>query len=293
VISGILPIDKPAGWTSHDVVARVRRVAGQKAVGHAGTLDPLATGLLIVLLGDATRLSRYVMEGAKRYLACVVLGATTNTDDAEGTLTSCTSIDGLTLEAIRAEIALYVGEVDQIPPMYAAVRKNGVKLYTLARQGLEVEREPRRVRIDRVDVLRWEPPRLFLTVDCGSGTYIRSLARDIGAGLRVGGYLHALRRSRSADFSLADAVDLHALTDAGTVQAALVPSDLALLDWPAMAIDGDAVEAVRNGRAIPAPDARHATLRVYDGNGALLALCRVEDGVARPFRVMGGAQTRR
>jgi tRNA pseudouridine55 synthase len=293
VISGILPVDKPAGWTSHDVVARIRRVAQQKAVGHAGTLDPLATGVLVILLGAATKLSQYAMEGGKRYLACVVLGATTTTDDAEGALTSYSSLGVLTLDAIRAEVSRHVGAIEQIPPMYAAVRKNGIKLYALARQGIEIEREPRRVRIDRIDVLRWDPPRLWLTVDCGSGTYIRSLARDIGAGLGVGGYLHALRRTRSGAFTLADAVLPDALTNPGSVRAALVPSDLALLDWPAIAVTGNDLIAVSSGRALSVPDARQATLRVYDGNGVLVALCRVEEGVARPFRVMGGAETGR
>jgi tRNA pseudouridine55 synthase len=289
VISGILPVDKPVGLTSHDVVARVRRAAGQKAVGHAGTLDPLATGLLLILLGDATKLSQYVMAGTKTYIACIVLGATTNTDDAEGAIACRAPLGGLSVTEIEAEIGRNIGEIDQVPPMYAAVRKDGVKLYTLARQGLEVEREPRRVRIDRIDLMGWAPPRLMVRVHCGTGTYIRSLARDIGAGLGVGGYLHALRRTRSGAFTAESAAQLDQLTDPDRVRASLQPADLALAGWPALVLDGETLRVLRQGQAITVADAPHGNLRVYGVDGSLHALCRVEKGLARPFRVLGGA----
>lgn len=288
MISGILPVDKPAGWTSHDVVARVRRLAGQKAVGHAGTLDPLATGVLLVALGNATKLTSYLMESSKTYLACVVLGATTVTDDAEAPLERSAPIGHIAREDIDRCLATFVGEFDQFPPRYAAVRHGGQKLYQLARKGVEVQPEPRPVHIERIELLWWRPPRLMVRVTCGSGTYIRSLARDIGVRLDVGGYLHALRRTVSGSFTLSDCVPLGALQSRDDVLAALAPADRALLGWPAAVLERADVERVQHGMTIPFDIATQGNLRVYDATGSLIALASTARGVLRPFRVFGG-----
>jgi tRNA pseudouridine55 synthase len=288
VISGILPVDKPAGWTSHDVVARIRRLAGQKAVGHAGTLDPLATGVLLVALGNATKLSSYLMESSKAYLACVVLGATTVTDDAEAPLERSASIAHISRADIDRCLATFVGDLDQVPPRYAAVRHGGQKLYQLARKGVEVQPEPRRIHIERIDPLSWRPPRLTVRVTCGAGTYIRSLARDIGARLGVGGYLHALRRTASGSFSVDGCVPLHALQSRDDVLTALAPPDRALLGWPAAVLDDADVERVQHGMALSFDVAAQGNLRVYDAEGRLMALAGTAGGVLRPFRVFGG-----
>jgi tRNA pseudouridine55 synthase len=288
VISGILPIDKPAGWTSHDVVALVRRIAGQKAVGHAGTLDPLATGVLLIVLGEATRLSPYLMDTQKTYLACVVLGTSTTTDDAEGVILSTASLFNVTREDIERVASTFVGELDQIPPKYAAVRQGGQKLYQLARKGVEVDAPARRVTVHELTILAWNSPRLWLRVRCGSGTYIRALARDIGAVLGTGGYLHALRRTGSGSFSVGSCVGLEQLQQREDVLPWLRPSDTALLSWPALVGSDQDVARVRHGQSLYDHQAPDGNLRVYDSGGGLVALCAVERGAVRPFRVFAG-----
>ena len=295
MIDGILPIDKPIGWTSHDVVARVRRIAGQKHVGHAGTLDPLASGLLLLVLGTATRLSSYLMASAKTYCAEVVLGATTRTDDAEGPLQSETRVS-LDRDTVERVVQGFCGEIDQVPPLYAAVRHHGQKLYVLARKGETVRPEPRRVQIDRIDILRWSPPRLRLRIVCGSGTYIRALARDIGSALGTGGYLHALRRVESGAFRVDTAAVLEGLDRDRLVQC-VQPADLAVTGLPAVVLDqvrarrlvqGNGVPMAEDGewrdRAMGSPS-DDRVVRVYDMDGGLLALAAVHDGVLRPRRV--------
>jgi len=240
LISGILPVDKPVGWTSHDVVGRLRRVAAQKAVGHAGTLDPLATGLLVVLLGSATRLSSYLMDTSKTYRAEVVLGGTTATDDAEAPPENPMDVQGISRRHIELSMARFVGDIEQIPPMYAAIRHKGEKLYELARRGETVERVPRQVQIERIRLDCWEPPIATIEVICGSGTYIRSLARDIGGDLGVCGYLRSLCRTPSGTFGPEDAVSLETLRDLAQVTAAVFPLDRAVQHLPAVALDAAA-----------------------------------------------------
>jgi tRNA pseudouridine55 synthase len=288
--SGILPVDKPAGWTSHDVVARVRRLAGQREVGHAGTLDPLATGVLLLVLGKATRLSSYLMESRKVYCAEVVLGVTTVTDDAEAPIERQRPLPPLVRDDIEGCLHTFIGMISQAPPRYAAVRHGGQKLYKLARQGVAVAPEPRQVAIHTIDLEDWSPPRLRLRITCGSGTYIRSLARDIGAALEVGGYLHALRRTVSGSFTLADCRgldDLHGLED---VRRSLKPLDWALLGWPAAVLGSREVDLVLTGKPAHCSGATRGNVRLYDISGRLVALARVEGGVARPFRVFDGGR---
>ncbi|NDJ61826.1 MAG: tRNA pseudouridine(55) synthase TruB, partial [Chloroflexi bacterium] len=197
---GFLNIDKPLGWTSHDVVAKLRRGLQIKKIGHAGTLDPLATGVLVICLGAATRLSEYVMDTTKRYRAVVHLGVTTDTYDAEGEITAQRPSDHLSEADVRDALGAFVGALEQVPPMYSAIKQGGRKLYDLARAGEVVERPPRPVHIHALEVVAWQPPQVTLDVTCSPGTYIRSLAYDLGAALGVGAHLAGLMRTASGSF---------------------------------------------------------------------------------------------
>lgn len=284
MIDGILPIDKPRGWTSHDVVARVRRLAGQRQVGHAGTLDPLASGLLLVVLGGATRLSAALMAAPKTYLAEVVLGVTTVTDDAEAPIHGQRPIEGVTQATIEAALARFHGEIEQQPPAYAAVKRNGSPLYRLARRGEAVEAAPRRVCVSALALERWAPPRARLRIECGAGTYIRAIARDLGVTLGVGGYLHALRRIQSGAIDVTSAWSLETLERQG-IRGAVLPPDWAVATWPAVVVDVETAAAARHGRAFPVPRMAPRAVRVYSARGALVALARVERGMAHPYHV--------
>lgn len=288
MIDGILPIDKPMGWTSHDIVARLRRIAGQRAVGHAGTLDPLATGALILVLGAATRLSSYLMNAPKVYCAEIVLGATTVTDDAEAPLSCLTDVSDISEADIQSVLARFVGTIDQVPPAYAAIKRGGQKLYQLARKGIEVEPVPRRVTITAIEIITWDTPRLRLRIGCESGTYIRSLARDIGAVLGVGGYLHALRRISSGSFTAEALVSLTDLIDASSVAAAVFPLDRAVLDLPAVVLDADDLRRVRHGGAVALGVPASGTVRLYGPSGTLVALAECRERTVHPIRVFEG-----
>lgn len=287
MLDGILPIDKPQGWTSHDVVARVRRLAGQRQVGHAGTLDPLATGLLILVLGSATRLSSYLMEASKTYCAEVVLGTRTNTDDAEGVIVGQGDASGVSREDVEGVLSRFVGEISQVPPAYAAVKHKGQRLYTLARKGIEVEPEPRSVTIHHLQVLAFAPPRVRLVVECGSGTYIRSLARDLGGSLGTGAYLHALRRVRSGAFGIDDTCTLTRLAEDG-VQSHLRRPDLAVHNLPATVVQGEDVRKVLHGGPAPLTELTTSHIRLYDEAGRLLALGAPHRDIVKPFLVFPG-----
>lgn len=291
VLSGILPVNKPSGWTSHDVVARLRRVAGQRAVGHAGTLDPLATGVLLLVMGRATRLSSYLMESEKVYRAQIVLGATTVTDDAEAPPLDQADISALTLPAISAAVTAHTGDLLQVPPRYAAIKRGGEKLYALARKGIAVEVPPRPVTISRIDIDAWEPPILSATVTCSPGTYIRSLARDIGASLGVGGYLHALCRLRSGSFSLDDCVLLDHLQTRADVSAALYPPDRAVLTLPALYLSAPQVGLIATGRPVRVGPGLAGPVRLYGPDDTFVALGEAVDGGVRPKLVFTSGRT--
>jgi tRNA pseudouridine55 synthase len=304
---GFLNIDKPAGPTSHDVVARVRRLSRQKRVGHAGTLDPAATGVLVVALGAATRLIEYVQDAtAKRYRAVVRLGVTTTTDDAEGQITRTAPVPSLDPSELEAALAPFRGPIMQTPPMYSALHHQGRRLHELAREGVTVERAARPVTIERLDLLSWSPPLLTLDIVCGKGTYIRALARDLGEALGCGAHLQALRRTAVGAFVIADAVPLDALVpdqeDGGhaspgipgplapgpsqvTVSAALLPPECAVADWPALDLSAAEAQQIRNGQAIAraGPDAPRA--RAHGPDGALLALLARDGERWKPEKV--------
>jgi tRNA pseudouridine55 synthase len=290
VISGILPVDKPVGWTSHDVVAKVRRIAGQKQVGHAGTLDPLATGVLLVVMGDATRLSSFLMESAKVYCAEVVLGIRTVTDDAEAPILEQRDVSKLNRPQVEAALSAFIGNLDQVPPAYAAVRHGGEKLYTLARKGITVQPEPRQVVVHSIDLVSWDSPRARLRVQCGSGTYVRSLARDIGIKLGVGGYLHALRRTYNGGFGVDQCITMASLSQANSLGSYVQPPDRAVLHLPAVLLTEAQVGDVRMGRQVLLGASAAGTVRLYGPSGILVGLGAVDGESVKPLRVFGGAE---
>ena len=225
-LDGVLLIDKPTEHTSHDVVARVRGILKMKRVGHAGTLDPMATGLLVVLLGKATKLSQFLMSVDKCYSGSVTLGKITNTQDAEGEVMETRPVPDFSEEQIRAALRGMVGDQYQIPPMFSAIKIKGQPLYKAARAGEEIEREPRFIRVKRFDLTRWAAPdTLDFIVDCTKGTYVRTLAHDLGQKLGCGAHLSALRRISSGQLNVSRTVTLDALQKMAPaeVQAALIP----------------------------------------------------------------------
>jgi tRNA pseudouridine55 synthase len=279
MMHGFLNIDKPAGPTSHDVVARVRRLAQQKRIGHAGTLDPAATGVLVVALGAATRLIEYVQDATtKRYRAVVRLGVTTTTDDAEGEVIDTALIPPLDLAALEAVLAQFRGPILQVPPMYSALHHEGRRLHELAREGVVVERSPRPVTIERLTPLAWEAPLLTLDIICSKGTYIRALARDLGAALDCGAHLQELRRTAVGTFLVEDATPLAALeADPSIVMSCLLPPERAVADWPALDLDTTEARQVRNGLAIVRAGLEGQRARAHGPDGRLLALL-IRDG---------------
>jgi tRNA pseudouridine55 synthase len=257
VVSGVLVVDKPVGLTSHDVVQIIRRGTGIRRAGHTGTLDPRASGVLVVLIGPAVRLSEFVSAADKRYQATLRLGTSTDTYDAEGRITRSTPVDNISEEQFVDILQNYIGEIEQVPPPYSAVKVKGRKAYEHARQGEQVDLKPRKIHVYNLDVLEWAPPEAVLDVYCSSGTYVRSLANDLGNDVGTGAYLIGLRRTKSGRFTLRDAVPLRQLQDAflaGEWYRYLIPAAEALGDWPGIELDSDLVEKVRHGHRIPADE---------------------------------------
>ncbi len=248
---GFLNIDKPLGMTSHDVVAKVRRKLGIKKIGHAGTLDPLASGVLILCVGAATRLSEYVMDSTKRYRARVRLGVVTTTYDAEGAVTRERDATHITRADVEQALLPFLGAIDQVPPMFSAIKQGGVKLYDLARAGKTVEREPRAVRIDVLTVTEWQEPEFTLEVTCSAGTYIRSLAFDLGEALGVGAHLAGLARVASGRFALEQAVTLADFLAAENPQMYLIQPRSDLLGMLPLTLNAEMENDVKHGRMLP------------------------------------------
>jgi tRNA pseudouridine55 synthase len=278
-ISGILVVDKPTGMTSHDVVQAIRNGTGIKRAGHTGTLDPRASGVLVILIGPAVRLSEYVSASDKRYQAIVSLGSTTDTFDADGRVTDNKPV---TVTETQFEEALkkFVGKIEQTPPPYSAVKVQGRRAYDMARQGEEFELAPRIIDVYHLEVLEWAPPEVVIDVHCSSGTYVRSLANDLGTVLGCGAHLTGLRRTKSGRFSLRDATPLRKLQEAfmaGNWYQYLIPAAEALGDWPALELDPDQVEAIRHGHRISAePDAK-GMVRGVSMQGELIALLGIDE----------------
>jgi len=290
VVSGVLVIDKPIGLTSHDVVQIIRRGTGIRRAGHTGTLDPRASGVLVVLIGPAVRLSEYVSASDKRYQATIRLGSSTDTYDAEGRITQRASVDHLTEDQFFDILQTFVGEIEQVPPPYSAVKVKGRKAYEMAREGEEVDLAPRKIQVYSLDILEWAPPEVVIDVYCSSGTYVRSLANDLGKALGTGAHLIGLRRTKSGRFTLRDAVPLRRLKeafDAGDWYTNLIPAADALGDWPVVELDADQVELVRHGHRVPAEAEAQGWARGISQQGDLVALleCDLESNEWQPRKV--------
>ena len=280
VVSGVLVVDKPVGLTSHDVVQIIRRGTGIRRAGHTGTLDPRASGVLVVLVGPAVRLSEYVSASDKRYQATIRLGSATDTYDAEGTVTQSSPVGDISEEQFDEILQQFVGEMEQVPPPYSAIKVKGRKAYDMARQGEEVDLEPRVIQVYSLEVLEWAPPEAVIDVYCSSGTYVRSLANDLGKALGTGAHLVGLRRTKSGRFTLRDAVPLRRLQeafDAGNWYRFLIPAAEALADWPMVELDADQMELVRHGHRVPADEGQKGWARGVSQQGDLVALMEVDE----------------
>jgi tRNA pseudouridine55 synthase len=280
VVSGVLVVDKPVGLTSHDVVQIVRRGTGIRRAGHTGTLDPRASGVLVILIGPAVRLSEYVSASDKRYQATIRLGSTTDTYDSEGTITSSSEVGDIDEEEFDEILQKFVGEMEQVPPPYSAVKVKGRKAYEMARKGEEVELEPRTINVYSLEVLEWAPPEAVIDVYCSSGTYVRSLAHDLGKELGTGAHLVGLRRTKSGRFTLRDAVPLRRLQEAfdqGDWYKYLIPAAEALSDWPMVELDPDEVELVRHGHRVKAAEDDVGWARGVSQQGDLVALLEADE----------------
>ena len=292
--SGFLNVDKPLHYTSHDIVALVRRryreLTGAKKVGHAGTLDPLASGVLIVCLGKATRLSEYIMPGRKSYRARITLGQTSSTYDSGGEIQdSRVDTDGVTLADIENAVASFIGDTRQVPPMYSAIKVKGRKLYELARDGQSIEREPRPVRIDSINILQWNDPLLELDVICGAGTYIRSLAHDLGQALGVGAYLSGLQRRSSGQFRLGDSVALDTLLNETDWWRRIIPPHAALAGHSCVTLSKDDLSRIQFGRAVASrPHDAANQIFAFTQDKRLAAVLVPEDELWKPHKVFVG-----
>ncbi len=285
-MDGLLIINKPAGMTSHDVVNAVRQMTGTRRVGHAGTLDPSATGVLVVLIGAATRLAQFIGDGPKTYRAVLRLGETTTTYDADGPIVERRAVT-VGRAAVEAALAQFRGSIAQIPPMHSAVRVKGQRLYKLAHRGQEVARAPRPVTIHRLELLDCTLPEVTIEVVCSAGTYIRSLAHDVGQVLGCGAHLRALTRTAAGHFTLAQSLTLEALlplAQAGRLNEVLLPPQAALTGLPAVTLTAEQEAAARQGQTFPLSVTTDATLlQAQNAAGQLLAvLVAVSPGLWRP-----------
>lgn len=281
-MNGILLIDKPADWTSSDVVAKLRGVLHEKRIGHAGTLDPMATGLLVLFVGRATRACSFAEAEDKEYRAALRLGLTTDTQDVTGRALRESDASAVTEDALRGALARLTGEIEQIPPMYSAIKQNGKKLYEIARRGGEVERKPRPVTVYRLAPTGRDGEDWLLDIECSKGTYVRTLCHDIGEILGCGGCMSALRRVRAGAFSVDEAHTLPEVIAAaaeGRAEELLLPLDGLFSAHPALAVGAEAERRIRCGNDAAIPDAPDGTWRVYGESGAFLALARTEAGV--------------
>jgi tRNA pseudouridine55 synthase len=278
---GILNVNKPQGMTSFAVVSLVRRRTGIRRVGHAGTLDPIADGVLPVCLGPATRLVEYIVSAPKTYLATIRLGEATDSYDSEGTVTATGDPSAVTLEDVEAALPHFAGEIDQLPPMYSALKYEGQPLYRYARQGKTVPRQPRRVAVHRLELLAYTPPLIELEMEVGRGAYVRSLAHDLGERLGCHGHLVRLTRTASGPFALADAVSIEELEGAADWEALLYAPDRVLESWQAALLGEQHAREVGQGRLVVlerrpelAEPASEAPCRAYSDAGEFLAVLR-------------------
>lgn len=294
-ISGILLLDKPLGLSSNGALQRVKHLYRAAKAGHTGSLDPLATGLLPVCLGSATKISAFLLDADKRYRVRVRLGETTTTADAEGELIRTAPTDGITEAAVTAALGSFLGTISQLPPMYSAVKHQGERLYKLARQGIEVERQPREITIFGIGLLEMSLPEVEFDVHCSKGTYVRTLAEDLGEMLGCGGHVVALRRTGVGPYlesagPLVTMAQLETLgeEDYGAMDALLLPQDSALGHWPEVRLSEDACFYLRQGQAVLVPRApTQGLVRLYDPSARFIGVGEIlDDGMVQPKRLL-------
>jgi tRNA pseudouridine55 synthase len=295
-LDGILLLDKPLGMTSNEALQRVKRLYNAAKAGHTGSLDPLATGLLPLCLGGATKFSAFLLDADKRYRVRVRLGVTTTTADAEGEVVANAPVTGIGEEELLGVLRGFIGSIDQLPPMYSAVKHQGERLYKLARKGIEVERTPRTVQIFDIRLLKLDLPDFEMDVHCSKGTYVRTLAEDIGKVLGCGGHVAALRRTGVGPFTEPDArfvgvEELEQLAQDGGPEALdgfLLPLESALGHWPAVRLSADAAFYLRQGQAVLVPQApTEGLVRLYDPSQRFIGVGSVlDDGRIQPKRLL-------
>ncbi len=276
-MNGVIIIDKPKGKTSHDIVGILRKKFDTRRVGHTGTLDPLATGVLPVCIGNATRAADMLIESDKKYRATFLLGKRSDTLDIEGEITEENEVS-VTEEDVRRVIAGFIGEQDQIPPMYSAIKKDGKKLYDLAREGIEIEREPRRINIYSIDICDISMPTVTIDVHCSKGTYIRSLCDDIGTKLGCGAVMTELRRTYTAGFAIEDAFTIEKLDELEELSGTLKPTDSLFSSLPKIHLNEKQEKSITNGvRMTWRNGVEGQSYRIYSEDGRFLCISRLED----------------
>jgi tRNA pseudouridine55 synthase len=295
-VSGILLLDKPQGMTSNDALQQVKQHYKAAKAGHTGSLDPLATGLLPLCLGGATKLSSFLLDADKRYRVRVRLGIVTTTADAEGEVVSTAPADGIGEQDLHRALERFRGPIEQLPPMYSAVKHKGERLYKLARQGIEVERTPRIVEVFDIDLVRFEPPDLEMAVHCSKGTYVRTLAEDLGKTLGCGGHVTGLRRVGVGPYvegeirfvTLGNVERLAEEEGVAALDGLLLPLESALGHWPAVRLSEDAAFYLRQGQAVLVPQApTDGLVRLYNPSRKFIGVgCILDDGKVQPKRLL-------
>ena len=293
MIDGALLLDKAVGLSSNRALQEAKKLLGAKKAGHAGTLDPLASGLLLILVGEATKFAGPMLDADKEYLATVKLGVTTSTADAEGAVLEERPVQ-VSAEQAAATLGRFRGTIEQLPPMHSALKRDGVPLYRLARAGRTVERRPRRIEIHELELLQCAPPILELRVRCSKGTYIRVLAEDIGAALGTGAHLAALRRTGSGRFQVRDAATLEELRVMPNRRAALLPLRVLLEGLPSTELDAAAETRLRNGQPLKISGLEEGLCALYRADGAVIGLGQAQaQGILRPLRLTQAAEKHR
>ena len=284
-MNGIILVDKPCGWTSHDVVGKLRGILRERRIGHSGTLDPMATGLLVVFVGRATRAVEFAEADSKEYIAGLRLGVSTDTQDTTGNvLNTCEALPSK--DELIAAANGFLGEISQIPPMYSAIKINGKKLYELARRGEIVERSPRKVTISKLELLGEDKCDYILDIHCSKGTYIRTLCSDIGDKLGCGGCMSSLRRVKAGVFSITQAYtmeQIQAAADLGELDGIIIPVDTLFTDKPKLTVNEFEEKKLRNGNTIKTKSA-DGTYRVYSESGEFLLLAEVKDNLLKTIK---------